>query len=117
MPRKPRIEVPGYTYHVIARGIERRKIFRDRLDYDFFLNRFGEIILETKPCVLAFCLLPNHFHLLMRSGRIPVSTIMRRILTGYALHFNMKYRRAGHLFQNRYKSIICQEETYLLEPI
>jgi putative transposase len=59
----------------------------------------------------------NHFHLLIRSGSIPVAGIMRRLLTGYAVNFNMRHRRSGHLFQNRYKSILCQEEPYLLELV
>lgn len=117
MPRKPRLEVPGYIYHVIARGIERRNIFSNDTDYNFFLNRLGEILTDTKTSCLAFCLIPNHFHLLLRSGKIPTSTVMRRLLTGYALFFNKRHRRSGYLFQNRYKSIICQENPYLLELI
>jgi REP element-mobilizing transposase RayT len=59
--------------------------------------------------------MPNHFHLLLRTGVVPISNVMRRLLTGYAQSFNRRHRRHGHLFQNRYKSILCQEETYLLE--
>ncbi|MDI6891674.1 MAG: transposase [Actinomycetota bacterium] len=117
MPRQPRLEAPGLIYHVIARGIERREIFTDKDDYTFFLTCFGEILVETHADCLAFSLLPNHFHLLFRSGEIPLSTIMRRLLTRYALFFNRRHRRSGHLFQNRYKSIICQEDPYLLELV
>ena len=117
MPRQPRIEAQGLLYHIIARGIERRKIFRDKADYRFFLDRLGEILSDTETDCLAFSLLPNHFHLLLRSNIAPISTVMRRLLTGYAVVFNKRHRRVGHLFQNRYKSIICQAEPYLLELI
>jgi len=59
--------------------------------------------------------MPNHSHLLLVTGLAPIATIMRRLLTGYAQAFNRRYNRHGHLFQNRYKSILCQEEPYLLE--
>lgn len=117
MPRQARIEAPGILYHVIARGIERKEIFKDPDDYEFFLSRLGRVLTDTETKCLAFCLMPNHVHLLIKSGLIPISTVMRRLLTGYAVCFNRKYERAGHLFQNRYKSIICQEESYLLTLI
>ncbi len=117
MPRKPRIEVEGLPYHIIARGIERRKIFRDKTDYRFFLGRLGKILIDTHTDLWAFSLLPNHFHLLIRSNKVSISTVMRRLLTGYAVVFNKRHKRVGHLFQNRYKSIVCQEEPYLLELI
>jgi hypothetical protein len=62
-------------------------------------------------------LIPNHFHLLLQTGTVPVATVMRRLLTGYATKFNRRHGRHGHLFQNRYKSILCQEEHYLLELV
>lgn len=65
----------------------------------------------------AWALMPNHVHLLIRTGDVPIATLMRRLLTGYAVRFNRKYRRHGSLFQNRYKSILCQEEPYLLELV
>jgi hypothetical protein len=61
--------------------------------------------------------MPNHFHLLLRTGDAPISTVMKRLLTGYAVRFNRRHRRSGHLFQNRYKSILCQEDVYLLELV
>ncbi|HEB12739.1 MAG TPA: transposase [Actinobacteria bacterium] len=117
MPRQPRLEAEGLLYHIIARGIESSKIFRDKTDYSFFLNRFGKILTDTQTDCLAFALLPNHFHLLLRSNKVSISTVMRRLLTSYAVVFNKRHKRSGHLFQNRYKSIICQEEPYLLELI
>ena len=104
-------------HHVIARGIERRPLFFDKIDYDDFLARL-EISLEKSPNqVFAWALLPNHFHLLIRSGAGGISELMRRLMTGYAVAFNHRHRRAGHLFQNRFKSIVCEEDTYLLELV
>ena len=117
MPRKARIDAPGALHHIICRGIERRKIFNDDKDRDNFLNRLGKILLEMETSCFAWVLMPNHFHLLLRTGSAPISTIMRRLLTGYAVTFNLRHRRSGRLFQNRYKSILCQEDTYLLELV
>jgi REP element-mobilizing transposase RayT len=117
MPRKARLDAPGALHHIMVRGIERRKIFRDDSDRDDFLDRLGGILRESQTLCFAWALMPNHFHLLLRSGRIPLSTVMRRLLTGYAVVFNRRHRRSGHLFQNRYKSILCQEDAYLLELV
>jgi REP element-mobilizing transposase RayT len=117
MPRQARLDVPGALHHIIVRGIERRKIFRDDSDRDDFLNRLGEILRESQTSCFAWALMPNHFHLLLRSGMAPLSTVMRRLLTGYAVVFNLRHRRSGHLFQNRYKSVLCQEDAYLLELV
>jgi putative transposase len=72
---------------------------------------------ETKTSCYAFALLPNHAHLLLRTGVTPLSTVMARLLTGYAVHFNRTHRRHGQLFQNRYKPIVCQEDAYLKELV
>jgi putative transposase len=117
MPRKARIDAPGALHHVIVRGIERRKIFRSDYDRKNFLNRLEELIPETQTDCFAWALIPNHVHLLLRTGSTPVSVLMRRLLTGYAVWFNKKYRRHGQLFQNRYKSILCQEDPYLKELV
>jgi REP element-mobilizing transposase RayT len=117
MPRKARIDAPGALYHVIVRGIERRKIFRSDYDRKNFLNRLEKLIPDTQTDCFAWALIPNHVHLLLRTGLIPVSVFMSRLLTGYAVWFNKKYRRHGQLFQNRYKSILCQEDLYLKELV
>ncbi len=77
----------------------------------------GGIIHETHTICYAWALIPNHFHLLLRTGQVPIATFMMRLLTGHAGYFNKRHRRSGHLFQNRYKSILCQEEPYLLELV
>ena len=117
MPRKARIDAPGALHHIIARGIARTKIFKDKADYQNFLDRLGAIIEETGTRSFAWALLPNHLHMLLKTGQVPIATVMRRLLTGYAVSFNRRHRRYGHLFQNRYKSILCQEDTYLLELV
>jgi REP element-mobilizing transposase RayT len=115
MPRKARIDAPGALHHIIVRGIERRKIFYDDSDRDNLLKRLGVVLIETKTHCFAWALIPNHLHLLLRTGVAPIATVMRRLLTGYAVSFNRRHRRHGQLFQNRYKSILCQEDQYLLE--
>ena len=117
MPRQSRIDAPGALHHIIVRGIEQRRIFRDDIDRERFLERLGAIITETHTPCLAWSLLPNHFHLLLKTGSVPIATVMRRLLTGFAVTFNRRHRRHGHLFQNRYKSILCQEDAYLKELV
>jgi len=117
MPRKARIDAPGALHHIMARGIERRDIFEDDFDRNNFLERIEKIILETDTRCYAWALIPNHFHLLLKTGRVPIATVMRRLLTGHAGFFNRRHRRHGHLFQNRYKSILCQEDVYLKELV
>ena len=101
----------------MCRGIERTKVFENDADREHFLERLGEVLKDTSTTCYAWALIPNHFHLLLRSGPVPISTVMRRLLTGYALWFNRAHRRHGHLFQNRFKSILCQEDAYLLELV
>ena len=98
-------------------GSSTRKIFRDESDRDNFLNRIGGILRDSQTRCFAWALMSNHFHLLLRTGLVPISNVMRRLLTGYAVSFNLRHRRSGHLFQNRYKSILCQEDAYLLELV
>jgi len=117
MPRKARIDAPGALHHIIVRGIERRKIFCDNADRDAFVARLGRVLIETDTDCFAWALIPNHAHLLLRSGGTPIAGVMRRLLTGYAVEFNRRHRRHGHLFQNRYKSILCQQDPYLLELV
>ena len=114
MPRGPRIDAPGILHHVMARGIERREIFRSDADREELLSRLGAICEDTGTVVYAWCLMPNHFHLAVRTGAKPLAHAMRRLLTGYAAFFNRRYGRVGHLFQNRYKSIVVDEERYFL---
>lgn len=117
MPRQARIDAPGALHHIMCRGMENRRIFRDDADRLSLLDRLGRIALDTSTSCFAWALMPNHFHLLLRTGNLAVSDVMRRLLTGYVVTFNRKHSRHGHLFQNRYKSILCQEDPYLLELV
>lgn len=117
MPRKSRIDAPGALHHIICRGIEQRPIFEDDYDRERFVERLATVLKETATPCYAWALIPNHFHLLIRTGSVPVPSVMRRLLTGYAVSFNLRHHRSGHLFQNRYKSILCQEDRYLVELV
>lgn len=117
MPRSARIDIPNLLQHVMFRGIEQREIFTDDDDRYNFVKRFSDLLIATETDCLAWSILDNHAHLLLRPRLHPLSKFMRRLLTGYAVSFNHRHRRAGHLFQNRYKSIVCDEEEYLLELV
>jgi len=115
MPRQPRLDAPGALHHVMGRGIEGAQIFRNGSDREDFLSRLSDLCSEGNIIVYAWCLMPNHFHLLTRTGHQPISKSMKKLLTGYVVNFNLRHKRFGHLFQNRYKSIICEDDPYLLE--
>ncbi|HOH26690.1 MAG TPA: transposase [Syntrophorhabdus sp.] len=117
MPRKARIDAPGALHHIIVRGIEQGIIFQDHTDYDSFVQRLATVLNETATQCYAWTLMPNHFHLLLRTGSTPVGRMMQKLLTGYAVTYNRRHIRSGHLFQNRYKSILCQQEPYFLELV
>jgi len=97
----------------MARGVDGRDVFIDDHDRSSFLQALGRIAKESEATVLAYCLMGNHFHIAIQVGPIPLSSIMQRLLTGYSLAFNLKRDREGHLFQARYRAIICVNETYL----
>ena len=117
MPRLARLDAPGVLHHVIGRGIERKKIFLNNRDRNDFVARLGELAEDDSMDIYAWALLPNHFHLLCKTNKRPLSSSMRKLLTGYVVNFNKRHKRHGHLFQNRYKSIVCQEDAYLKELV
>jgi len=117
MPRAGRLDAPGVMQYIMIRGIERRNIFRDDTDREEFLARLARLLPETQTACYAWALLPNHVHLLLRTGAAPLPTLMRRLLTGYAVRFNRRHKRHGLLFQNRYKSVVCQEDRYFAELV
>jgi putative transposase len=98
MPRGARLDAPGTLHHVIIRGIERRKIVGDDQDRDSFVGRMADRAAETTTTIYAWALLDNHAHILLRSGPEGLPAFMRRLLTGYALAYNRRHRRFGHLF-------------------
>ena len=117
MPRQARLDSPGLLQHVIGRGIERSPIFLDDDDRGDFVARLHRLLTETRTVCYAWALLDNHFHLLLMPTEAPLATLMRRLLTGYAVAFNHRHQRAGHLFQNRYHSVVCDDDPYLLELV
>lgn len=117
MPRQARLDAPGVLHHVMVRGWERRVIFRDDVDRADFIGRVARLVEAGAWTLYAWSLLPNHAHLLVRTVQRPLPRSMRSLLTGYAGAFNRRHRRVGHLFQNRYKSIVVEEERYFLELV
>jgi REP element-mobilizing transposase RayT len=115
MPRNKRLQFPGGIYHVIVRGIERRRIFLDDADREEFLIRLENALAKTGCECHAWALMSNHLHLIIRTGKTSLTDMMRKVLTGYAVYFNRKHKRHGYLYQNRYKSILCQEDVYFLQ--
>ena len=117
MPRGARLDAPLMLHHVIDRGIERRPIFVTDDDRRDFLGRLAALVGADHIAVYAWALMPNHFHLLLRTGNLPLSSAMQVLLGGYAGAFNRRHRRAGHLFQNRFKSTLVQHDPYFLELV
>ncbi len=117
MPRQPRLDSPGLLHHVIFRGIEKCVIVKDDTDRLDFVARLNRLATECNIAVYAWALMDNHVHLLLRSNNYGLARFMRRLLTGHAIRFNLRYQRHGHLFQNRYKSFVCDDESYFLELV
>ena len=101
MARRPRDDAPGAAHHVMLRGIERRPIFLDDVDRQDFLRRLSHLVAELGFRCFAWALMPNHVHLVLRSGSVRISQLMARLGTGYARRFNERHDRVGHLFQLR----------------
>jgi putative transposase len=117
MPRRARLDAPGTLHHVIIRGIEKRRIVDDDEDRDMFVERLGQLSQGIRTPVYAWALMTNHAHILLRSGPQGLVSFMRKLLTGYAVYYNRHHRRYGHLFQNRYKSIVVEEDAYFKELV
>ena len=115
MARKPRIHVPQGLYHVIARGNDRQVLFRDEADYREYLTRLRAGLHRHSIRCYAYCLMPNHVHLLLEPGAIPVSRLLQGVQGAFAQYLNRRYRRVGHRFQGRFRAILCDKDSYLLE--
>lgn len=115
MPRQARLDSPGTLHHVMVRGIEKKDIVSDNHDRANMVTRLGELAQETETVIYAWALMSNHMHVLLKSGPQGLPQFMRRLLTGYAITYNIRHNRNGHLFQNRYKSIVCDEDVYFRE--
>ncbi|MFQ6109602.1 MAG: transposase [Candidatus Aminicenantales bacterium] len=117
MARKPRVEFPGAFYHTIARGNNKQETFRDDQDYRIYISRLKQYEQRYRFILYAYALMPNHIHLIIETGAQPLSKIMQGLQLSYTLYFHKKHSTVGHLFQARYKTILCQRETYLLELV
>lgn len=117
MPREGRLHIPGGCYHIIGRGLERRYIFDLIEDKENFLSRLGENLDRSQAQCLAWALMSNHYHLLIRAGRSPLSKLMAPLLSGYAGYYNRRHDRSGYVFQNRFKSILCDVDNYLKQLV
>lgn len=98
MPRQARIDYPGALHHIIGRGIERRAIFQEEADKESFLKRLRDNLSKSSMRCFAWCVMDNHFHLLLETGKTGLSEFMRRLLTSYAVYYNVMHKRSGHLF-------------------
>ena len=117
MARKPRIEISGGLYHLITRGNNRGRIFRSHEDNQKFLGLLARQKAKRPFYMYAYCLMPNHVHLLVEMVEDPISKIMQALLTAYSRYHNRKYKKVGHLFQARYKGTLCQTDSYLGELV
>src|SRR6266513_1872120 len=99
MPRQGRLDAPGAVHHVMTRGHERARIFRDRADHLHFLDRLKTALEKTRTRCLAWALMPNHAHLVLETGSRPLARVLHGVFGGYAIAFNLKWKRSGHLFE------------------
>jgi len=114
MPRKPRIEYPGAFYHVIVRGNQKQRVFKDAADFQKYLQTLAIYKNRTSSRIYAYVLMNNHVHLLIETQDVPLSKVMQGLNQTYTMYFNRRYRTVGHLFQGRYKAILCDRDAYLL---
>lgn len=117
MARRPRVFAPGLLYHVIARGNQRQRTFCTGRDYAAYRERVARYRKSYGVKVYAYCLMPNHVHLLLETSHVPLSRFMQGLQQSYTQYFNRVHHKVGHLFQGRYKAIICEKEEYLLELV
>src|SRR5262245_8736870 len=117
MPRKPRVEYSGAFYHVITRGNQRQNLFHDDKDREFYLHRLEQYRKRYGFTIYAYVLMGNHVHLLVETGKTPLSKIMQGLQFIYTRYFNRRYRKIGHLFQGRYRAINCDRDEYSSELV
>lgn len=117
MGRKPRVHFPGALYHVIVRGNQRQATFRSDADRRRYLDLLNQYRTRYAFHLYAYVLMSNHVHLLLEVGETPLAKAMQGLQQSYTLYFNRKYKLVGHLFQGRYKDILCDRDAYLLELV
>jgi len=118
MPRSARIIAEKACYHIITRGNQKQSVFKAPQDYQKYLFLLGRYKKRYKFKLYCFCLMPNHIHLIIEVDNPDhLNKIMRGLNLSYALYFNLKYNKVGHLWQDRFKSKIIEKDAYLLECI
>lgn len=115
MARYPRLEFEGALYHVLTRGNQRQRVFQDERDREKYLLLLANYGPQYAFHLYAYALMSNHVHLLIETGAVPLSRIMQRLGSAYTQYFNQRHHQVGHLFQGRYKALLCQKGPYLLE--
>lgn len=115
MPRGPRFAFQNAFYHIFNRGINKQDIFLADEDYEFFLSKLHALGQKYDHSIYALCLMPNHFHISLHTRKVPISKIMSSLSTSYSMYFNRKYHHLGSVFQNRFKSILIENDSYFLE--
>jgi putative transposase len=117
MGRPRRISFPGAFFHALNRGNHREPVFLDDQDYRQMLHVLGAACERYRVRIHGYCLMPNHFHLLIQQQDLSISLAMRSFETAYATYFNQRYHKSGHVFQGRYRGILCDQKAYLMELI
>ena len=113
MPRRPRVFAPGLVYHVVARGNRRQSVFHQSRDYRVYLDRLARYRARFEAAVHAYCLMPNHVHILIQAGPPPLAQLMQAVQQSYTQYFNRAYTTVGHVFQGRYKAFVCHRNSHL----
>lgn len=113
--RKNREWYPGAVYHLMERGIRRQIIVEDITDYQVFLEIMKQALKKNRCKLHAYCIMTNHFHLLLETQEIEIGKFMKYLANNYAIYFNRKYGYRGHLFEGRYKSCLVKEDAYFLQ--
>ncbi|MEM5816664.1 MAG: transposase [Desulfitobacterium hafniense] len=117
MPRTPREKSPTGIYHIIMRGVNRQRIFEDHEDRQKLLEKLFKFRGVSGYRIFAYCLMDNHIHILIQENKEPLSRAMKRLSSSYVMYFNHKYERVGHLFQERYRSEVVDNDRYLLTAL
>lgn len=115
MPRGPRFIFQNAFYHVFNRGINKQEIFLSEGDYQFFLRKLHVLKNKYDHSIYALCLMPNHFHISIQTRKAPISKIMASLTTSYSMYFNRTYDHFGPVFQNRFKSILVENDPYFIK--
>ena len=115
MPRRTVNFGPGNYYHIYNRGVDRKPIFREQTDYHFVLKKVKDYLINLNQKMIAYCLMPNHYHFLLRQdGDQAAGLVPQRVFNSYVKMFNYRYKRSGTLFEGRYQAIHVDDEAYLV---